>query len=152
MRISCRLLSVLLLLALMAGCASTPAQRIARNQELFDTFTVADQARIRGGQIDLGYSAEMVRIALGIPQQRYTRKTSAGTSEVWLYHTTQSRYERQRADLDGLTITGPGGIRSVGGSAWINVWQERDLLRYRLELQNGLVTAIEEPILEDKKK
>ena len=69
MKTLCRLLAALFLLALMPGCASTPAQRIAQNQELFDSFPVADQARIRGGQIDLGYSPDMVRIALGTPQQ-----------------------------------------------------------------------------------
>ncbi|HHX98990.1 MAG: hypothetical protein WAQ74_07355 [Kiritimatiellia bacterium] len=153
MKTLCRLLAALFLLALMPGCASTPAQRIAQNQELFDSFPVADQARIRGGQIDLGYSPDMVRIALGTPQQRYIRRITGGnTREIWIYLATQSRYERQRADIDGLTVSGPGGTRSVGGSAWISVWQERDFIRYRIEFHNGAVVAIEEPAPEENKK
>ena len=112
-----------------------------------------DQARIRGGQIDLGYSPDMVRIALGTPQQRYIRRITGGnTREIWIYLATQSRYERQRADIDGLTVSGPGGTRSVGGSAWISVWQERDFIRYRIEFHNGAVVAIEEPAPEENKK
>ena len=53
---------------LLAGCA-TPEKRIQQNQDLFDSFPVAAQARIRGGQIDLGFTPDMVRIALGDPQR-----------------------------------------------------------------------------------
>ena len=140
-----RLSSVALLLLLLAGCATTPAQRIQKNQELFDTLPVAEQARIRGGQIALGYTADMVRIALGDPQRQLTRRAPGGESTIWLYVDTLRRYERQRADIDGLLVSGPGGMRSIGGSAWVNVLQEREVFRIRVEFQQGLVTAIEEP-------
>lgn len=140
-----RLSSVALLLLLLAGCATTPAQRIQKNQELFDSLPVAEQARIRGGQIAIGYTADMVRIALGDPQRQLTRRTPDGESTIWLYLDTQRRYERQRADIDGLLISGPGGMRSIGGSAWVNVLQEREILHRRVEFHQGLVTAIEEP-------
>ncbi|MDD2239256.1 MAG: hypothetical protein PHO14_10925 [Kiritimatiellae bacterium] len=140
-----RLLSVPLLLLLLAGCATTPARRIQRNQELFDSLPVAEQARIRGGQIALGYTADMVRIALGDPQRQLTRRTPDSESAIWLYLDKLRRYERQRADIDGLLISGPGGMRSIGGSAWVNVLQEREIMRIRVEFQQGLVTAIEQP-------
>ena len=132
------------LLFLLAGCAS-PARRIEQNRELFDSLPVAAQARIRGGQIDLGFTPAMVRIALGEPQRQLVRRARGGDAEIWLYLNMVRRYERQRADLDGLTVSGPGGIRSVDGSAWVNVMQEREFVRIRVEFQNGTVVSIEEP-------
>ena len=128
----------------LAGCA-TPAKRIQQNQELFDSFPVAAQARIRGGQIDLGFTPDMVRIALGEPQRRLVRRAAGNDIEIWLYLDMVRRYERQRATLDGLSVSGPGGIRSVNGSAWVDVMQEREFVRTRVEFQNGIVSAIEEP-------
>ena len=174
-----RLSSVALFLLFLAGCASTPAQRIKKNQDLFDSLPVAEQARIRGGQINLGFTADMVRIALGASFDErdggfggapkfppsmvlewllrhhartgdpdaltMARRTLDGESTIWLYLDTLRRYERQRADIDGLLVSGPGGMRSIGGSAWVNVLQEREVFRIRVEFQQGLVTAIEEP-------
>jgi hypothetical protein len=139
-----RSLLALPILLLLAACATTPAQRIQQNQELFDTLPVADQARIRGGQIDIGYTPEMVRIAYGEPQRKLVRRTPVGESHIWLYTDTFRRYERQRADIDGLSLSGPGGMRSIGGSAWINIMQEREIVRTRVEFQTGTVFAIEE--------
>lgn len=143
-----RRLFLLGLLPLLAGCAS-PAQRIHRNQELFDSFPLAAQARIRGGQIDLGFTPDMVRIALGEPARQLRRREPAGDSEIWLYFDIVRRSERQRADIDGLSLAGPGGGRAIGGSAWIQTSQEREYIRVRVEFRNGLVTAFEEPLPAD---
>ena len=136
---------------LLAGCA-TPEKRIQQNQEVFDTFPVAAQARIRGGQIDLGFTPDMVRIALGDPQHKALRRVAAGETEIWLYFDSIRRYDRQRVDIDGLSLSGPGGRRSMGGSAWINVEQTREFVRARVEFQNGVAVAIEEPVKDPKPK
>ena len=149
-----RLLAACVLLPLaflLAGCA-TPAKRIQQNQELFDSFPVAAQARIRGGQIDLGFTPDMVRIALGEPQRKTLRRSGEGDLEIWFYLDSIRRYDRQRVDIDGLSLSGPGGLRSLGGSAWINVEQSREIVRVRVEFQNGAATAIEEPAPEQKPK
>ena len=137
--------SALPLLLLLAGCA-TPARRIEQNRELFDSLPVAAQARIRGGQIDLGFTPAMVRIALGEPQRKLLRHTSEGDTDIWLYLDTTRTFERQRADIDGISLSGPGGVRSIGGSAWLNVVQEKDFIRTRAEFKNGMVIAIEAPV------
>lgn len=142
---------VLPLATLLAGCA-TPEKRIQQNQDVFDTFPVAAQARIRGGQIDLGFTPDMVRIALGEPQRKVLRRAADGEVEIWIYLDTSRRYDRQRVDIDGLSLSGPGGLRSIGGSAWINVEQNREFVRLRAEFRNGVVSAIEEPVQDEKKK
>ena len=141
---------VLPLATLLAGCA-TPEKRIQQNQDVFDTFPVAAQARIRGGQIDLGFTPDMVRIALGEPQRKVLRRAADGEVEIWIYLDTSRRYDRQRVDIDGLSLSGPGGLRSVNGSAWINVEQNREFIRTRVEFRNGVATVIEEPAPLDKK-
>ena len=143
---------VLPLLLLLSGCASTPAKRIEQNQSAFDAFPVAVQARIRGGQIDLGFQPEMVRIALGEPQRKLVRRTAAGDTDIWLYIDAVRRYDRQRVDIDGLSVSGPGGLRSMGGSAWVSIEQTMAFIRTRVEFQNGLVAAIEEPAQEPAKE
>ena len=135
---------------LLAGCA-TPEKRIQQNQEVFDAFPVAAQARIRGGQIDLGFTPDMVRIALGAPHRQTLRRSAEGETEIWLYFDSTRRYDRQRVDIDGLSVSGPGGLRSVGGSAWINVEQNREYVRTRVEFRNGVVAVIEEPAPDNKK-
>ena len=138
------------LLLLLAGCA-TPAHRIEQNRELFDSLPIATQARIRGGQIDLGFTPDMVRIALGEPQRKTLRRAADGEVEIWSYVDSTRRYDRQRVEIDGLSISGPGGLRSLGGSAWINVEQNREFIRTRVEFRNGVATAIEEPAPSGKK-
>lgn len=135
---------------LLAGCA-TPEKRIQQNQEVFDSFPVAAQARIRGGQIDLGFTPDMVRIALGEPHRQTLRRSADGEVEIWFYFDSTRRYDRQRVDIDGLGVSGPGGLRSVSGSAWINVEQNREYVRTRVEFRNGVAIAIEEPAPSDKK-
>ena len=135
---------------LLAGCA-TPEKRIQQNREVFDSFPVAAQARIRGGQIDLGFTPEMVRIALGEPQRKTLRRSADGEVEIWSYVDSTRRYDRQRVDIDGLGVSGPGGLRSVSGSAWVNVEQNREFIRTRVEFRNGVAATIEEPVPGDKK-
>ena len=138
-----------LLALLLAGCA-TPEKRIQQNQEVFDSFPVAAQARIRGGQIDLGFTPDMVRIALGEPHRQTLRRSADGEVEIWSYFDSTRRYDRQRVDIDGLSISGPGGLRSIGGSAWINVEQNREFIRTRVEFRNGVAATIEEPVQGDQ--
>ncbi len=95
----------------------------------------------------------MVRIALGEPQRQLVRRSAAeGDTEIWLYIDTTTRYERQRADIDGMSISGPGGSRSFGGSAWINIMMEKDFIRIRLEFKDGRVSLIEQLAPEEPKK
>ncbi|MGD9782826.1 MAG: hypothetical protein AB7V14_11870 [Kiritimatiellia bacterium] len=65
-------------LLLLAGCA-TPERRIEQNRDLFDSLPVADQARIRGGKIDLGYTPDMVRIAFGEPSASWSAAPPSAT-------------------------------------------------------------------------
>ena len=69
---------------LLAGCNSLDS-RIAKNRAAFDTWPPAVQGKVIKGQVDIGFTAEQVRVALGEPDRVFTRTTVDGTSEVWSY-------------------------------------------------------------------
>jgi hypothetical protein len=93
---------------LLAGC-STVDSRIAKNRELFNSWPAAVQDKIVVGQIDIGFTPEQVRIALGDPDRVFTRTTADGTSQVWSY--------RDRGPRLGFGVgIGMGSLGRHGGT------------------------------------
>lgn len=76
---------------LLGGC-STIDSRIAKNRAAFDTSPPAVQEKIIHGQVDIGFTPEQVRMALGEPDRVFTRTTADGTSEVWGYRDHGPRF------------------------------------------------------------
>jgi hypothetical protein len=95
--------TVLTLLA--AGCA-TVDRRIAKHRELFDTWPMEIREKVAAGQIDLGFTTDQVRVALGDPDRVWTRTTADGMSEVWSY--------RERGPRFGVGVG--VGMGTFGGS------------------------------------
>lgn len=103
--VSCALLACLL----VAGGCSTVDSRIAKNRDLFNSWPSAVQEKIVVGQIDLGFTPDQVRVALGEPDRVFTRTTVDGTSEVWSY--------RDRGPRIGFGVgLGMGGFGSRHGT------------------------------------
>lgn len=124
--------------AVLAGCVSTPESRIEKNRPFFDSLPLERQARIRGGETDVGFTAAETRLALGEPTRVFTRRDAAGEALIWEYRDEERRYERQRVDwVDGR----PGGRGTMSG--YVNVLQSMDQVRTRVELRGGVVTAVE---------
>jgi hypothetical protein len=73
-------------LVFLAGC-STPEARIKRNPELFASISPAEQQLIREGKVGIGFTPEMVKLALGDPDRVFTRTDANGTNESWSYTT-----------------------------------------------------------------
>ena len=122
----------------MAGCVNPTESRIAKNRPFFDSLPVEKQARIRGGETAVGFTAEETRLALGEPSRVFTRRDAAGEATIWEYRDETRRYERQRVDwVDGR----PGGRGTMSG--YVNVLQSWDELQTRVELRGGVVTAVE---------
>jgi hypothetical protein len=125
---------------MLAGCAS-PQSRIRQNPELFVQLTPEQQEMIRGGQVDLGFSAEMVRLALGEPDAYSLRRDLDGTSEIWSYVTYEHprghplyrgwyhRYHRWGDPLYPYYLSTPA---------------RRERERLRVIFKHGQVTAVEQ--------
>ncbi len=127
---------------MLAGCA-TPEHRIRKNPELFATFTPEEQALIREGGIALGFTPDMVTLAQGRPHRIYARETADGVREVWSY----TRTERSSGS-DWVTVPlryrdAEGRVRTRRESVRVDVDQEREVDRLRVEFTGGKVSAIE---------
>lgn len=118
-----------------AGC-STPDSRIEKNSASFAGYPPAVQAKIRAGEIEVGYTSDMVQLALGKPDRVIRRRTAAGESEVWIYADKSPTFSF------GVGIGG-GGHHSGGGVAvGASTDGDRDD-RLRVVFDAGKVTAIE---------
>jgi hypothetical protein len=74
-----------------AGC-STVDSRIAKNRDAFNTWPPAVQDKVVLGQIDIGFTPDQVRVALGEPDRIFTRTAADGTSQIWSYRDRGPRF------------------------------------------------------------
>jgi len=70
----------------LAAC-STPTSRIESNPAAFKAATPEQQEMIKQGIVGLGFTPDLVRLAIGDPDSVRTRLDKDGSSEVWLYRT-----------------------------------------------------------------
>ncbi len=118
-----------------AGC-STPDSRIERNQAAFSRFPPAVQANIRAGQIGIGYTTEMVQMALGRPDRIHRRQSAEGETEVWVYADKTPRI--------GIGFgVGSVGHHSGGGVAVGTSTGGNRGDRMQVHFRGGRVTAID---------
>ncbi|MBI5201132.1 MAG: hypothetical protein HY925_06070 [Elusimicrobia bacterium] len=96
---------------LLFSCSS-PEKRIQKRPEVFAAFPAQAQEKIRRGEVELGFSPEMVRMALGPPDRRYERRAGAGRELVWGYGETEGR--GLHAGLGGEVMVGGGGSGTFG--------------------------------------
>ena len=91
------------LLALLAGCGTTNtfSSRIKENQAVFDQLSPADQEIIRSGFIKIGYTPEMVYIALENPEKKIPG--AAANEMTWIYHNFYS--SDGQSNMGGQKVT-----------------------------------------------
>ncbi len=132
--------TLLLLLGLSAsflalGC-STVDSRAKEHAAAFNSWPPAVQQKVRAGQVDVGFTDEMVRVALGDPERKVTRTTASGQAEVWIYGDKSPKFSI------GLGLGSVHGNTGVGGGVTVgDTWRDDEAMRVILE--GGKVTAIE---------
>lgn len=141
MRTQIRLLPVLVVIALLAGCATTPADRIEREPAVFARLPVEMQERVRAGQVEIGDPVEAVRLALGEPVQRLNRRTAEGEAEVWVY----GRRVGEPRWRFSVGVGGGAGHTAMGAGVGISTGDAGTLPdeAMRVEFVGGRVTRIE---------
>ena len=105
------------------GC-TTPATRIKANQQLFASIAPANQELIKQGKIALGFTPDMVRLALGEPDIIAQHTDASGTSEIWRYQNLDNNaqtyvYANYYA---GGWWGGPMYSPTRGGWGWGGAW------------------------------
>lgn len=132
-----RLLSLLLVVALMGGCTATPDSRIANNRAAFDQLTADAQQKIRAGQVEVGFTPEMVRFSLGEPDRVFIRQSDRGDTEVWGYRTRGPRFSI------GIGVGTFGRHSSVGGGLGVSTGGYDPEEKIRVEFHDGRVSAVD---------
>lgn len=130
-----RLAPLLLSLLLLSGCATVDS-RIRKHQAAFDSWPASVQAMVRAEKVDIGFTPEQVRVALGEPDRIFTRKSSEGEAEVWAYYDRGPRFSL------GLGV-GSGGYSSVGGGVVYDRQYDRIDDAVRVVFEGGVVTGVE---------
>lgn len=90
-----RLLTTFMLaasLGFLGGC-QTVESRIKEKPEVFAKLDAATQDKIKQGIIELGYTEDMVYLALGKQDQTRESTHANGKSVTWIYNTYYDRYE-----------------------------------------------------------
>ncbi|MFA6289799.1 MAG: hypothetical protein WC661_20650 [Opitutaceae bacterium] len=132
-----RFVSVLVLLLGIAGCAST-SSRISKNQAAFDAYPTEVQAKIRAGEVAVGFMPEQVVMALGKPDRVLQRTTATGVSDVWVYLAGGFRLGL------GVGMGVGGGSSGVGGGVGAGTGSAGADEKLRVVFSGGRVTAVEQ--------
>ena len=131
------------LIALQAGCVSTPESRIKKNPALFASFPADAQTRIQKGEVAIGFTPDMVIMAKDKPNRMYDRTTSAGTIEVWSYTGIFTTTDRQQVQTRVRAPDASGAYRTYTDWVWVDVQQQHEYDQVRIEFTDGKVSAIE---------
>lgn len=119
---------------LTLACASTPDSRITENQSLFDSYSEELQANLRMGKVAVGYDEEMVRIALGEPDETSIEVDETGETLSW-------GYTRSRPGFSvGLGGGSYGGRTGMGVGVGMGSGPKRDYTAI-IEFREGKVTS-----------
>lgn len=126
-----------------AGCVSTPERRILKEPGVFAAFPAPVQDKVRRGEIDVGFTRDMVRLAMGAPHQLQSRTTEAGVTEIWIY--MGARYVSRMEPANGgyWYRDRAGRLRRSYDSLWINHDYRETFPIMRVEFVGGVVKAIE---------
>lgn len=142
-----RPLAVLTIIFSLTGCIDPQSfrnRRIARNQDVFNSFSSDIQAKVRAGQIDIGFSQEMVYIAWGKADLVYTRITKQGEVTVWAYTGTKIRTESHWISIPVRELNKDGHSVIRYRKVWIDKDIKEEYTVARVEFMDGLVSAIEQ--------
>ena len=130
------LISVIAIVLLVAaGCASVES-RIQDNEAAFNTWPADVQEKVRAGKVEMGFTPEMVEVALGKPDRTSSRTTERGQADVWVYHDKSPRFSIGLGLGSGRGSTGFGGGVTVGDDF-------RDEENMRVIFEGDRVAAIE---------
>lgn len=132
---------------LLTGCMSVQAlrdERIEADRPLFNRYPPAIQKQIRLGQIDIGFTKDMVRLAWGMPDQIFRRTTRAKESVVWSYTQTRRYPYLDRMSVPIYYIDSSGRQQFSYHSVWVNRDTQEQFTVARVEFVRGKASVIEQ--------
>ena len=140
-----RLALILLSVLAVAGCSHV-ANRIQERQAVFSSLDPSTQEKLKKGEVDVGYTPDMVYIALGNPDEKHEKLLPTGVRQTWIYHSYYQEYQGTAVSYYRHAIYYPP-TRSyivVVEPVSTPVYADRASERLRVEFVNGKVSAIEQ--------
>jgi hypothetical protein len=131
-----RVVLALSFLALAAACSSV-SSRISKNRAEYESWPMEVREKVAAGQVDLGFTPDQVRMALGDPERVATRTTADGQSEAWIY-----RKDAPRIGI-GFGIGSYSRSSAVGVGVSSGGWPLRPDESKRVVFEGGRVSAVE---------
>jgi hypothetical protein len=139
-------LSLLGILGLFSGC-QTVDDRIREKPAVFANVDPATQDKIKQGIIDIGYSEDMVYLALGKPDQKRESVTADNRRVTWIYNTYYQRYDgSQFAGYSRRVYFDPylKAYRVYYHPVYADVYSNETEERIRIVFKDGKATVIEQ--------
>lgn len=138
-----KIIGCLIMLVACVGCVSTPAKRIQAEPELFGRFPSEVQAKVRKGEVEVGFTKDMVRLALGRPQRIYTRTAETGQVEIWLYMGIRHVNRYEPMDSGYWYRDRSGRLRRSYETIWVDRGYSEEYPTLRLEFSDDKLKVIE---------
>jgi hypothetical protein len=136
----------LALVSLLSGC-STIASRIEEKAAVYDNLDPQVQAMIRQGRVELGYTPEMVYMALGHPDEHSEHVTTEGRQAIWIYTSTYETYAgTAQAGYRRVLVRNPqtNAAYIYLQPVYTDLYQDQTEENIRVIFHDGYVSAIEE--------
>ena len=139
-----RFLISLLLLG-WAGC-STFEKRSEEKAAIFASLDTEAQEKLRQGMVEIGYTPDMVYIALGTPDSKSERTTANGSDITWIYSAYYSEYiETRNVGYRRMVQYNPVTKSYIVYYEPVQVdhYEDREEDRIRVTFRDGKVAVIE---------
>ncbi len=130
----------------LAGCESVDS-RIKEKPGVYAGLDAATQDKIKQGIIDLGYTEDMVYLALGAPTEKRETASAAGKTVTWIYSTYYTRYDGDRMiGYERRVYYDPflKSYRLYYHPAFVETYRDVQDERIRVVFKDGKVTVIEQ--------
>lgn len=141
-----RLFALTCLALLLGGCSTIPS-RIEEKSTAFAALDADTQNKIRRGQVEVGYSPDLVYIALGTPDERLSKTSTSGTTETWIYNSYRQEYlGNARTGYRQYVVIDPKTRQAVViyEPVYSSVYRDRVDERIRINFKASQVESIEQ--------
>lgn len=140
------LLFSICLCALALSACNTVKSRIEEKSALFNSLDPQTQAKIKQGLVDVGYTTDMVYIAMGKPDEMKDRTTADGHETTWVYNSYWQEYQGSRLMGYRRFVYFDPRVRAYRvyfEPVRADIYQDRVEEKTRINFKDGHVTSIE---------
>jgi hypothetical protein len=143
------LLAVTLSLLVVTGC-DTFERRSQEKAAVVATLDAPTRVKLEHGIVEIGYTTDMVYLALGAPDDEFETTSAQGREKTWIFNSYHQDYAGNRQTgyrrvvvRNEKTNTTSVMLEPVYSDLYVNRTEER----IRITFRDGKVAVIEQPKL-----